>query len=113
MGIGRTTAFSWIKGAMAQITLESAEELLKLELDRLDYLQQQVYAEIMAGTGGPSAIDTMLKIMDRRARYLGLWKDSAAAGGIHVTVRPMSPEALERDKPILRPDGPIPANVVL
>ena len=46
------------------------EELRQTELDRLDRLQAAVWNEAM--TGNPRAIETALKILDRRAKYLGL-----------------------------------------
>lgn len=71
-----------IKAAMDRITREPAEEVLKLELARLDELykharlralglvrQRQKGVSVM---GQLDAIDSCLKIMQRRARLLGL-----------------------------------------
>lgn len=58
------------------------EELRATELDRLDRLQAAVWGEAM--TGNPKAIETALKILDRRAKYLGL--DSPIKQEIKVEV---------------------------
>jgi len=49
---------------------EAAEDMLRLELDRLNALQSSLWAKAMAGKLG--AIDRILSIMRRRAKYLGL-----------------------------------------
>jgi hypothetical protein len=59
-----------IKKAIAEITRELAEEVKVLELERLDDLL--IPAMRMARAGNLGAIDRVLKIMDRRAKYLGL-----------------------------------------
>lgn len=52
------------------LTEAGTEEIRQLELDRLDRLQGAVWNDAMRGDR--SAIQTVLKILDRRARYLGL-----------------------------------------
>ncbi|MBV5306445.1 MAG: hypothetical protein J0652_07115 [Desulfobulbaceae bacterium] len=59
-----------IKKAISEITKELSEEVIALELDRLDMML--VPALAMAIDGNLGAVDRVLKIMDRRARYLGL-----------------------------------------
>jgi hypothetical protein len=59
-----------VKRAIADITREIAEEVKVLELERLDELL--VPSMRMARNGNLGAIDRALKIMDRRAKYLGL-----------------------------------------
>jgi hypothetical protein len=49
---------------------EGAEEVLNLELQRLDTMLLAVWPKAASGDSG--AIDRVLKLMDRRARYLGL-----------------------------------------
>lgn len=46
------------------------EEMRELELDRLDRMQRAVWARVLQGDD--KAINTALKILDRRAKYLGL-----------------------------------------
>lgn len=59
-----------IKKGISEITRELSEEVMVLELQRLDMML--VPALAMAIDGNLGAIDRVLKIMDRRARYLGL-----------------------------------------
>lgn len=59
-----------IKQALADITRESAQDVLAMELERLDAALMGIWAAVRSGD--VFAIDRMLKIMDRRARYLGL-----------------------------------------
>lgn len=71
-----------IKKAIEDIPKENAEEVLAMELERLDNAFLVIRAKVKAGD--LKAIDTMLKIMERRARYLGLDKPKefiANAGG--------------------------------
>ena len=51
-------------------TKDSAQEVLALELARLDDIQVNVYLEALQGN--ERAIGTVLKIMERRAKLLGL-----------------------------------------
>ena len=58
------TAYKAVKQAIAEITRESATELLELELARLDDLQSGAYEA--ARSGDLFAIDRVLKIIDQR-----------------------------------------------
>lgn len=71
-GINRTpqAVEKAVKKAIADITREPAEEVLVLELERLDELL--IPAIRQARNGHLGAIGIVLKLMDRRARYLGL-----------------------------------------
>lgn len=55
---------------LADTRQDKAEELRELELERLDTLQEGL--EAMAAVGNPSAVASMLRVMERRARLLGL-----------------------------------------
>lgn len=63
-------AYDAIKRALDAVTREPAEELLKLELERLDVLWQIQY--LNAQGGDVQALAGCMKIMERRARMLGL-----------------------------------------
>lgn len=56
--------------AIRAIIAEPAEEVRQLELQRLDALLLGVWKK--AKDGDPAAVDRVLRIMDRRAAYLGL-----------------------------------------
>jgi len=59
-----------VKKAIADLTSEIAEEVKVLELERLDELL--IPTMRMARNGNLTAVATSLKIMDRRAKYMGL-----------------------------------------
>ena len=65
------TAFKAVKTAIADITRESVTELLELELARLDDLMAGAYEA--ARNGDLFAVDRVLKIIDQRAKFLGLY----------------------------------------
>lgn len=60
-----------VKQGIADITRESATELVELELSRLDDLLAGLYGQ--ARDGDLFAVDRALKIMDQRAKFLGLY----------------------------------------
>ena len=65
-----TTIQGRIAGALKEIIREPAEEVLKMELERLDVMLVGLWKQ--AAAGDLQALDRALKIQDRRARYLGL-----------------------------------------
>ena len=74
LGISRQSAFKAVKKALQEIeasTIENATELIRIELERLDDYQIRVTQEIKSGNA-LQAIDRALRIMDRRAKLLGL-----------------------------------------
>lgn len=60
----------WVKAALKEIIKESAQEVLSLELERLDMLFQQAFTN--AQNGDVQSLNACLQIMNRRARYLGI-----------------------------------------
>lgn len=64
-------AHNAVRIAIKDITRESATELLELELSRLDDLMAGAYES--ARNGDLFAIDRVLKIIDQRAKFLGLY----------------------------------------
>jgi hypothetical protein len=94
LGVNRSRAYRIVMRALDRLIREPAEQVRQLELARLDQLWVEAYRVlrrqhpvISAGkvvvhpdTGQPledpapvlSAIDTLLRIMERRARLLGL-----------------------------------------
>jgi hypothetical protein len=63
-------AYNAFKRAMDRITQEPAEELRRLELERLDEMFEALWPNVKKGRG--YAVEKALMIMDRRARLLGL-----------------------------------------
>jgi len=61
---------AYIRAMKRTLVEAGTEEIRELELDRLDRMQRAIWAKAMKGD--VQAIHTALKILDRRARYLGL-----------------------------------------
>ncbi|MEU8040910.1 hypothetical protein [Streptosporangium sp. NPDC049078] len=66
----RGAAHKAFKRALIRTLQEPAAELRDLELDRLDRLQVAMWAQAMRGD--VQAVDRVLRIMERRARLIGL-----------------------------------------
>lgn len=71
------TAWRYIRDAIAELPREPAEEVKALELERLDAMQAALWPKALRGN--VTAIDRVLKIMERRAKYLGLDEQTSAA----------------------------------
>lgn len=71
LGYGnRSNAYRAVKEAIHEIIREPAEEVLQLELARLDALLLGCWQK--AKTGDSRAIDRAIRVMERRSAYLGL-----------------------------------------
>jgi len=67
---GARLAVSRALKGLAAATTEAAEEVRQLELDRLDAMLLGLWQK--AQRGDAQAIDRVLRIQERRAKYLGL-----------------------------------------
>ena len=67
---GHTGARHAVQRGLTMAITEPAAEVLQQELSRLDRLLSGIYPQ--AVQGNLAAVDRVLKIMDRRAKYLGL-----------------------------------------
>ena len=65
-----TGAYAAYKRAVKRVLQEPAEEVRQQEIDRLDRLQVAVWPRAMKGDD--RAINTILRLMERRAKLLGL-----------------------------------------
>jgi len=77
LGIAPSTAYRAVARALKKIeakTAESAQELRRLELERLDQLQAGLWTYALAGN--VQAVRETLRVMERRSKLLGL--DAAA-----------------------------------
>ena len=73
IGVTRQRAYQIVKNeleALREECSEIAEDIVKIELERLDIMLVGAWPN--ATTGDVTAIDRVLKIMERRARLLGL-----------------------------------------
>jgi hypothetical protein len=66
----RSDAHKIYKRALARTLMEPAAEIRRLEADRLDRLQLAVWTKALRGD--LPAVDRVLRVMERRARLLGL-----------------------------------------
>lgn len=91
MGISSTGAYKAVLRAiqrLAEQTTETADEYRRLELERLDKMQRNLWTQTLQGSQG--AVDRVLKIMERRAKLLGLdapVKQDITSGGKTISVR--------------------------
>jgi len=91
---GRQGAHDAVIRSLKEITREPAEELLKLDLERLDKMFGVHYLNAQAGD--PQALAACMKIMERRAKLLGLdapvKQEVQQTGGVVVVGATMTPE---------------------
>jgi hypothetical protein len=66
----RSDAAKLYKRAMARTLQEPAADIRRLESERLDALQVGVWARAIAGD--PRSVDSVVRVMERRAKLLGL-----------------------------------------
>ncbi|MEO1082405.1 MAG: hypothetical protein AAFY29_22815 [Pseudomonadota bacterium] len=93
LGITKQSAHAAVQKAMKEIRtrrMEDTETLLTLELERLDMLLDALWDKAMNGQHMP--IDRILKIMERRARLLGI--------DAPLKVAPTNPEGDEPYTPV-------------
>lgn len=73
LDVHKVTAYRYIKAALAELDgedRETAEEVRRLEALRLDQLTEKYLALALEGDEGAGAM--VLKVMDRRAKMLGI-----------------------------------------
>ncbi|MFT4282590.1 helix-turn-helix domain-containing protein [Microbacterium sp.] len=78
MGVHPSTVYAWVRDAITGIPAEQADELRRLELERLDALFSAVWRDALAGD--TKAIDVCLRLMTRRAALVNL--DASHAAGL-------------------------------
>jgi hypothetical protein len=69
-GVVRSRVHAMIDNALKGMVFEPADQIMQLELIRLDEMYIKQYD--MAVNGNHAALDKCLAIMERRAKYLGL-----------------------------------------
>ena len=80
----RSGAFKAVERGIRSIMREPADDLRSLELERLDTIQVGLWTK--ARSGDVQAIDRLLRIMERRAKLLGLDAPEASTVSIDATV---------------------------
>src|SRR3990172_1602421 len=66
----RSTAYQAVMAALKSLPAQTAEEMRKLDGERLDQLLAAVWPR--AASGDPAGVDAALRILARRARLMGL-----------------------------------------
>ena len=85
--LNQQTAYNYVQvelDALDKLKGETAEQLRTVELERCDALQLSLWQQAMAGD--QKAVSTILSVMDRRARLLGLDKPNEIGGDLIVKV---------------------------
>lgn len=75
---GPSGAYNAIQSALKKVLKEPAEELRTLEASRLDEMLLGIWPDVKAGS--LPAIDRAIKLMERRAKMLGLDKPITIVG---------------------------------
>jgi hypothetical protein len=83
LGVSTAQAARDIETALAEITLEPARELLKLELRRCDELMSAHYATAL--NGDATSTNTVLRIMAHRAMLMGWSRDQHGAARVVIS----------------------------
>ena len=103
LGITRQSAHEHVTKAMRQAaerTTETAVDVVRLELARLDTMLTGLWTQ--ARQGDPPAIDRVLRIMERRARLLGLDAEGPAAASVMVVeVAWPAPDPVNQPEPLI------------
>ena len=84
---GPSGAHAAVASGLKRTLQEPADELRKLEVERLDSMLLAINAQVKQGNHG--AIDRALRIMERRAKLLGLdapTRQDVTSGGEKITV---------------------------
>lgn len=78
----RRSAKAAVDRALARIPVEAAKRLRAVELHTLDLAQRSLADKIVKGNLG--AIDRLIRVMDHRAKLLGLYESQADTGVVEV-----------------------------
>lgn len=73
MGTSTSRAHQYVTKALAEwreARIEAAEEIASTEMSRIDLIQRSIWAQALRGD--LAAIDRIIKLMERRAKLLGL-----------------------------------------
>ncbi len=113
MNISTTTAHTYVTTAIREIPEEVAADVRAMMVQRLDKMMVAAYEAFSEEPGNMSLVDVVLRLDDRKARLLGIYKDfDSDASPIGQLANTLA-AAMAADRPVLRPDGPVPKNPVL
>lgn len=92
MGVSLTTAFEYIQAELNDLrekTVEAAQDVRDMELQRCDEMMAGLWKK-GAITGDPAIVMTVLKVMERRSRLLGL--DAPSKAEVLNALIPITPD---------------------
>lgn len=112
LGCAISTAAEWVKEAIQSIPKEAAEDVRTMMIERLDKLLSGIFGDFVASPD-PSYVGPILAIEERRMRLLGLDKQASDHDDAMRDMGDKFLAAVAADRPVLRPDGAIPANPIL
>jgi hypothetical protein len=113
MGQKKSTVYGWVKTALQDMIDEPAEEVKRLEIDRYDLMYQKLMEQFLE-TPDPAFVGALMQLSDRRLKLHGVRAtspDDDADFAAAFTAKFI--ESIKADRPILRPDGDVPANPVM
>ena len=93
LGVPKSTAWKLVQSALKQTMQEPSDDVRKLELESLDRLQFALWQQATQGNHG--AVDRVLRVMERRAKLLGLDAPSKTEHSGEIDVRSLTDEQLE------------------
>jgi hypothetical protein len=98
LGISKARAYQHVKAGLARLRAkcdEQAEELMRLELLRLDQLQAACWPEALKGD--PKAVTAALRVIDMRAKLQGLYPRPGPEAGGYGALDALSEAELVRE----------------
>jgi DNA-binding IclR family transcriptional regulator len=93
LGVPKSTAWKLVQSALKETLQEPSDDVRKLELESLDRLQFALWQQATQGNHG--AVDRVLRVMERRAKLLGLDAPSKTEHSGEIDVRSLSDAELE------------------
>lgn len=83
-----------VYAALKKTIQEPADELRKLELERLDVMLRSLWPKVLQGS--PRHVEIALKVMDRRTAYLGLDAPKQVEDHRMVTIQILAEQLAEQ-----------------
>lgn len=93
VGIPKSTAQDRLNSHIRDLVLPLADEVRLLELDRLDGWLARLEERLDDGEAPERLVPVLLKIQERRSRYLGL--DAPERAEVTTTILPAADDAVE------------------
>lgn len=111
LDVSSSSVSRYISTAVADITRETADEYLQLELSRLDAMLASIWPDIIAADKGSEwKIDRALAIMEQRAKLTGTYKAAElkaiaeAKGGVSAETTSMVGSFFDRLEELVAAD---------